>query len=386
MAMSSFVVALVEIDSIEGHPNADAIEVATIQRYRSVVRKSEGYKPGDKVVYIPQSAVLPDYLLKRLGLWDDNAGKGRLGGPDANRVSAVKLRGLLSQGICLPVKRDESDPTVFLVDGDGRVERAKLGDDLSDFLGITKWIPIIPDSLTGEVFAPGREVTVDFDIEDVKAYPDAMVEGEEVEYTEKMHGVFTAVTILPTYDAKAGEIEKFGFGVHRNILLYSKGLGAAGLAFKSCEANARSVYVRATSSLMEKLGEIASEISEPLTIMGETFGPGVQDLPYGKELSFRMFGACYGYRGGLDYLGPEERTALASRLGVQQVHCFYRGPFSWETLAEHTDGKTASDADHIREGVVVTPVRQRDHIRLGRVIVKSVSEKYLLRSGGTEYS
>lgn len=384
--MSSFQVPLIAIDAIEGHPNADAIEVALIHRYRSVVRKAEGYKPGDKVVYIPQASIIPDYLLKRLGLWDEDKGVGRLGGPNFNRVSASKFRGLLSQGICLRVTPDEDVSDLFWVEGHGERTSARVGDDLSHFLGVAKWIPPIPEELLGEVFAPGREFTVDFDIEDVKAFPDAMIEGEEVEYTEKMHGVFTGLTILPAEDVKALAIDEFAFGPDRNMLLYSKGLGAQGLAFKAIEANDNSVYVRATTGLRERLAKFATSISEPLTIMGETFGPGVQDLHYGKELGFRMFGACSGYRGGLEHFGPDRRAELAVALGVEQVHCFYRGPFSWETLAEHTDGKTSTGAGHIREGVVVTPVKQRDHIRLGRVIAKSVSEKYLLRKGGTEFS
>ncbi|MCV9964367.1 RNA ligase (ATP) [Pararhizobium sp. BT-229] len=384
--MSSFQVPVIAIDAIEGHPNADAIEVALIHRYRSVVRKADRYKPGDKVVYIPQASVIPDYLLKRLDLWDEANGVGRLGGPNLNRVSASKFRGILSQGICLGVMPDPGDRELVWVEGESGRISARVGDDLSEFLGITKWIPAIPEELLGEVFAPGRELTVDFDIEDVKAFPDAMIEGEEVEYTEKMHGVFTAVTILPVDDAKSSDIAEFGFGSDRNMLLYSKGLGVQGLAFKDCDGNAKSVYVRATAGLRDRLQELGSSITEPLTIMGETFGPGVQDLHYGKELGFRMFGACSGYRGGLDHYGPEKRAELAAVLGVEQVHCFYRGPFSWETLAEHTDGKTATGAGHIREGVVVTPVVQRDHIRLGRVIAKSVSEKYLLRKGGTEFS
>lgn len=384
--MSSFQVPLIAIDEIEGHPNADAIEVAVIHRYRSVVRKAEGYKTGDKVVYIPQASVIPEYLLKRLGLWDEAKGVGRLGGPNFNRVSASKFRGLLSQGICLGVTADADDQDLFYVDGENVRISARVGDDMAGFLGITKWIPPIPDELLGEVFAPGREVTVDFDIEDVKAFPDAMIEGEEVEYTEKMHGVFTGLTIVPAEDVKALGLAEFAFGPDSNMLLYSKGLGAQGLAFKAVEANENSVYVRATAGLRARLANFATSIREPLTIMGETFGPGVQDLHYGKELGFRMFGACTGYRGGLEHYGPERRAELAAALGVEQVHCFYRGPFSWETLAEHTDGKTSTGADHIREGVVVTPVKQRDHIRLGRVIVKSVSEKYLLRKGGTEFS
>ncbi|MCZ7862726.1 RNA ligase (ATP) [Agrobacterium salinitolerans] len=384
--MSSFQVPVIAIDAIEGHPNADAIEVALIHRYRSVVKKTSNFKPGDRVVYIPQASLLPEYLLKRLGLWDHDNAIGLLGGPQRNRVSAAKFRGLLSQGLCLPVEEDTENDQVVWVDGEqGRI-RARLGDDVSEFLGISKWVPIIPPELLGEMFSPGQEYVVDFDIEDVKAYPDAMIEGEEVEYTEKMHGVFTAVTILPAKDAKASGASEFGFGRNRNILLYSKGLGAQGMSFKDCESNASSVYVRATAALRARMEALGSTITEPLTIMGETFGPGVQDLHYGKVLGFKMFGACSGYRGALEHYGPEKRAELARTLEIDQVHCFYRGPFSWETLAEHTDGKTATGAGHIREGVVVTPVKQRDHIRLGRVIAKSVSEKYLLRKGGTEFS
>jgi RNA ligase (TIGR02306 family) len=384
--MSSFQVPIIAIDALEGHPSADAIEVALIRRYRSVVKKSSNFKPGDRVVYIPQASLLPEYLLKRLGFWDYENAVGLLGGPQRNRVSAAKFRGLLSQGLCLPVEQDKNDDELLWIEGEQSSMSAKLGEDVSEFLGVSKWVPTIPPELLGEMFSPGQEYVVDFEIEDVKAYPDAMIEGEEIEYTEKMHGVFTAVTLLPAKDTEVSGASAFGFGRDCNMLLYSKGLGAQGMAFKNCESNASSVYVRSTTGLRARLAELGSCITEPLTIMGETFGPGVQDLHYGKALGFRMFGACSGYRGALEHYGPEKRAELARALDVEQVHCFYRGPFSWETLAEHTDGKTSAAAGHIREGVVVTPVKQRDHIRLGRVIAKSVSEKYLLRKGGTEFS
>lgn len=378
--MSSFSVPVIQIDAIESHPNADAIEVAVIHRYRSVVRKDLGLKAGDKVVYIPQASLVPEYLMKRLGLWDHEKGVGKLHGAEFNRVRPSKFRGLFSQGIVLPVSTWDDNTDRVWVEGEKDIAPASVGDDMAEFLGIQKWVPEIPPELLGAVFYAGREFVVDFDVEDVKAYPDAMIIGEDVEYTEKMHGVFTGVTVVP------GSSFEHGFGRDRNILIYSKGLGIQGLAFSNCLENAASVYVRSTIGLVERLQEMADGLKEPLTILGETFGPGVQDLHYGKELGFRMFGACSGYRGLYHHFGPDRRADLAGELGILQVPCLYRGPFSWESLAEHTDGKTATGANHIREGVVVTPVIQRDHIRLGRVIAKSVSEKYLMRSGGTEFS
>ncbi|MYG14266.1 MAG: RNA ligase (ATP), partial [Gammaproteobacteria bacterium] len=41
---------------------------------------------------------------------------------------------------------------------------------------------------------------------------------------------------------------------------------------------------------------------------------------------------------------------------------------------------------HMREGVVVRPVAERESPGLGRVILKSVSGDYLTRKGGTEYN
>jgi hypothetical protein len=47
-------------------PNADAIEFAVIDGYRSIVKKGE-FQPGGLVAYIPEASLLPEWLLKRLG-------------------------------------------------------------------------------------------------------------------------------------------------------------------------------------------------------------------------------------------------------------------------------------------------------------------------------
>lgn len=86
------------------HPNADAIELAKVGDYLSIVRKGE-FNTGDLGVYIPTSAIVPVWLLKRLGLWDDEKGKGKLAGKDGNRVKEVRLRGILSEGLVYSVER-----------------------------------------------------------------------------------------------------------------------------------------------------------------------------------------------------------------------------------------------------------------------------------------
>ena len=148
---------------IEEHPDADALELARIGGYRAVVRKGE-VKDGDLVAYIPESSILPDWLIAGMGL------TGRLAGKEHNRVRAERIRGVVSQGLVWPMPHRQE------------------GDDAADELGITKHLPEIPEYMRGQVVhAPGR--TIRYDIQNIKKYPDILRDGEEVVITEKIHGV-----------------------------------------------------------------------------------------------------------------------------------------------------------------------------------------------------
>jgi RNA ligase (TIGR02306 family) len=57
--MSNFSVPVKRILSIEPHPNADAIEFAVIDGYRSIVKKG-AFNVGDLVAYIPEGSLLQE--------------------------------------------------------------------------------------------------------------------------------------------------------------------------------------------------------------------------------------------------------------------------------------------------------------------------------------
>ena len=125
----------------------------------------------------------------------------------------------------------------------------------------------------------------------------------------------------------------------------------------------------------------------PNFILGETFGPGVQDLAYGNEVGFRVFAAACGYRQNLRYHDWSFlEDSLKSQLGFDLVPVLYRGPFSEKLMRDYTDGKTTMNADHLREGIVIVPAHERIDDAIGRVCLKSVSANYLTRKGGTEYT
>ena len=76
--MSKFEVLVEEVSRVEDHPNADRLSLVGVRGYNCVSAKLEDgshrYKVGDKVVYIPEGAVVPDWLLKK-GFWNEKENK-----------------------------------------------------------------------------------------------------------------------------------------------------------------------------------------------------------------------------------------------------------------------------------------------------------------------
>lgn len=388
--MSTFACKVTKIQAIEPIPGADAIELAVVGDYRSVIKKGQ-FKVGDMAVYIPEGSLVPHRVLEAMNL------VGKLSGSEKNRVKAIKLRGCLSQGLLYPVTSNDDFPThpmpykIDLWTGTENNFEADTwyvneGEDVAKDLGITKYEPPIPAYMSGEQYYAGTEVTVKFDIENYKAFPDVLQDGEEVVFTEKLHGTFCGVGFLPDKDAHEKHWEN-------HIVVFSKGLGAQGICFKPGPRSEGNVYLRALKKydVFKKLTDrLKHQISEPLFVLGEVFGNGVQDLHYGNnDIDFRVFAMVYGYRGNQRYFDRDEMNGWCAQLGFNTVPLLYRGPFSKEIMIEHTKGleTISGNKTHIREGIVIEPVIQREHPSLGRVVLKSVSEDYLLRKGNvTEYT
>ncbi len=213
--MSTFSVEIIPV-RIEIHPNADALELAVVGEYRSIVEKGQ-FRTGDLVAYIPEQSVVPAGLLEEIGL------TGRLAGKQKNRVKAIRLRGVLSQGLCYAA-RDGWD----------------VGDNVAEELGIEKYVPAIPASMSGEVWSAGQDRCMKYDIENWKRYPDVLKDGEDVFFTEKLHGTWVQFGLL----SEALTHEKYGA-----LSIASKGLSARGLAFKpNAEKNETNLYCRAAKA------------------------------------------------------------------------------------------------------------------------------------------
>lgn len=397
--MSSFSVTIKRIRDVTPHPTGDLLEVVHVEGYSCVEAKGR-YRVDDLVAYIPGAAVLPEWLLKKLSFWSETRNIGRLDGTRGNRVKAIRIRGVVSEGLCYPVRASKGDDAETIETHGSPIPFNYIevdaistgvsgvvvyeGDDVSTAMGIEKYAPSVPVHLTGEVFNCGQTCTLAFDIQNIKNFPDGIQLGEEVVFTEKLHGTFTGVAVVPLEYAHPE-----AFGAKKNIYIYSKTLGALGLAFKNNAANKGLAYVLSTQPLLAALDALDFEPEEPITFVGETFGPNVQKgtMNYVKSLQFRLFGICDGFRDSTRFRNFEEVESTAKSLGVTTPPVLYRGPFSPAALLEHTSGKTQLSADHIREGLVVVPATERRLPDTGhRVCLKSVSEAYLLRNGGSEFN
>ena len=385
--MSDFNVPLVTIEKISEHPDPEttSLELVHVFGYQCVVKKGN-FKVGDQVFYIPEQALVTPKIIEDLNL------EGFLSGPDKNRVKAIKLRKVLSQGILYPITFTDIKPSV------------DVDHDYAEELGITKYEPRIPENMSGRIrpAGPWAKYLFRFDFNDIKRERrNSFREGEPVIITEKLHGTFVQFVYVIEEDT---------------LLISSKGLSKQGIIIEDTPENANNVYVKMAKNLniLEKLRTITAERPDhmasiqALGIMGEIVGPGIQDMTYGlTKPEFFMFG-CFIYNGNsvdisettnitvpenfedtIIELDASYMYALHRMLDVDLVPLINYGFWSSEEdLREMEDvmsDVSVLNPGGLREGVVICSQSRYGHNgMLARA--KMITPKYLLRKNGTEYN
>lgn len=123
-----------KIDKILEHPNADKLEIAVVNGWKTIIKKDE-FKVGDLIIYCEIDSWIPHEVAPFLTRGSDEPKE--YGGIKGQRLRTIKLRGHISQGLVLPLSTlKNSDYTV--------------GDDVTEELGIIKWERPQPASLSGD--------------------------------------------------------------------------------------------------------------------------------------------------------------------------------------------------------------------------------------------
>lgn len=364
--MATFTCEVVKLD-ISEHPNADAIEIANVGLFQSIVKKGE-FKSGDLAVYIPEGSIVPENIIKKCHAWDETKQRGKLAGAKYNRVKAVKLRGILSQGLVCPLP-EGAEPEV--------------GDNLAEILGITKYDPNenLPASMRTRPVGELLGYTLVFDVENIKHPGNKFEEGNPVWVTEKIHGASCLIGVLPE-DVVASKVKNLEDLYKGQLYLSTKRQSKRGVIISPFENT--SVYVKALTkepNIYEKILEYYKYSKvKGLVLLCEVFGRGVQDLTYNTDPKVLFFGGYWAkYNFVYEPIPTKELHEIFSSLQLPTVPLIYKGPYFKELLDKHTRGTSLICPDQIREGVVFRS-------ECGNRLYKSVSEDYLLRKGNiTEY-
>lgn len=119
------------IKVLRPHPNADRLELAQVLGWQTVVQKGL-YKERDKVVFIVIDSIVPKCSWSEFLVDRNNSDK-------PIRLKMIKLRGEHSAGIVVPL---EMLPVEF--------RDFEVGKDITELLGVQKYIKELPANLAGE--------------------------------------------------------------------------------------------------------------------------------------------------------------------------------------------------------------------------------------------
>jgi RNA ligase (TIGR02306 family) len=323
MADSTHRVEVVPV-TLEPHPNADSLSVVKVFDGYYVCVRTADWIGKDIGAYVPPDSIVPE--TEQFAFLQ---GK--------NRIKVKRLRGVISMGLLVPAP-----------------EGSKIGDDVAELLGVTHYDPPMPLSTGGESIKPPPGYHPVYDVESLRRYASAFISGELCMISEKLHGSSSRFVYL----------EESGFHC-----------GSRNEWKADSEANMWWRVLRETTALQEFL-----KANPGVTVYGEVYGQ-VQDLRYGTqkgEIRFAAFDILIGSR----WLDAEEARAMTEPFRVPWVPVISRAfPFELERVLELAEGPSlVLGAEHIREGCVVKPVRERTDPLVGRVCLKVVGNSYMERA------
>jgi len=361
--MSESLAEITPILEIKAHPNADRLEIAVIKGWQVVVQK-DLLKVGENIVFIPPDCILPESLHTFLGITKYCAELPKNQNTKSRRVKAAKIRGIASYGTIMTI----SSFTKYMSGIYNKLYKyLPNGLNITEDLEITKWNPPLK-STQGDVHKDHPLFHKYTKIENIRNHPNILQGSEFVRITLKIHGTNTRIGLVndcgkPTFMCGSHNTRRKYQDKEKRTCLYWQPLD----------------WYPDIQDLLKHLHSVYKCSSA--IVFGEIYGSGVQNLSYGMEngkKDFRVFDVSIDGK----YLGYEELQQLCSNFKIPMVPIIYVGPWSNDLLDKYTDGESIlplTGKFKGREGIVITPLKEREHPTLGRIIFKSISVEYLSR-------
>lgn len=342
------------IVAIFPHENAEKLEIAQIKNWKAVVGKGQ-FKVGELCMFFEPDAVLPvderyEFLRKSCYVKKDWV--------EGFRIKTSTLRGVFSQGLCVPLnsyvqeftgsKFDKGqDPSEFFVENVC----------MDDFTRVVKWDPPVPATLTGDIKGAFPQFIPKTDEERIQNLPDVFNDMQrQYEVTVKLDGASFTVY------HKDGEV-----GV--------------------CQRNWEQKIDTSNPTTMVKLCQdhglfdALKKIGRNIALQGELMGPGIQknreNLHYPSYFVYKIWDidaqAYMNPRDRLDFLST---TLKDEGVDLKHVPCLYYstsleelGIQNLDQLWEFAEGPSLNAAT--REGLVFKAI---DENFSWKIICKSFKE------------
>lgn len=419
--MSTIEVKVVRPFKVEHHPNADRLDIVTFGGeggFRCVTGRDE-FTTDSLVVYFPPDSILTTKIMDLLA---NNKVK-----MSSNRLRTIKIRGTISEGLCL-------DPKLLNVPD----KLISEGNDLTKYLGIKKcepskskrsYLKAAPKSNVFSIKNDTKDNNHYFprytEIEHFQKHPQSIHLGEEVSITVKIHGTnFRAGYVVKKHPSLKDKINalwnkirnifskekieeeamEFLVGTHRTIRSSNPTLLQKILSFFDKRQRRidkyiskefkQDVYLRAAEKYLLKpiLKHMSNHIGKfyykgqtkpSVIIYGEVYGPGIQKrYDYGVEegdIKLKIFDI----RVNGKYINVKDARLLCLLYNLPYVEEIYSGPFFLHHLALAEQIDVIKGKKYTREGIVIKPLIDR-YDRYGRVIYKKLNPRYLLNKTNSE--
>lgn len=337
--MSEWHPQVVRVGKLGKHPNADSLSITHVLGGYQVVLRSEDWKEGDIAVFLPIDTLVPKEYVPFLDATEDGY----------CRIKAVKLRGLVSNGMLIPM------PTW---NHKGMIWSYAVGDSVVELLGLKKY---------ERPLAAGHEGI------EVSGLPLPKYDLEGLRKNNEFNGTFHPEEVVVVTEKIHGSNARYFYDDRLHVGSRTRWLdperaGMWGTVARKFE-------------LEKKLAEFPDAV-----FYGEVFGAGVQDLTYGRtDQDLRFFDIFDRLEGR--WLNHDELLDILTHLELPHVPTIYIGPYhSMQNMMYLAEGGTTlmdhvpHREQHVREGIVVRPLSERTYgPNFERTVLKLPGEGYLTR-------